>query len=167
MLIRKLEQNEYDLIRNIEYYYESDKEYILKRSGMTFDLDLKDIGHVIKRELSINIEDNYLKEVHINVIEQQGEIIGFIQMGYEEMNKMAVIMNIWVREDKRRDNIGKKLIKSSKGYARYVNSKGVYVEVDSKNYPAINFLIKNGFDITGINEDIINKEVIIGLTSVF
>ncbi|KXZ39107.1 Ribosomal protein S18 acetylase RimI [Alkalithermobacter thermoalcaliphilus JW-YL-7 = DSM 7308] len=171
MIIRRLEEKEYNLIENIDYYYESDKEFLLTKwienNNIHFTLKLNDLENRFKRNLKLQTKDKYLKEIHINVIEQKGEIIGFIQLGFEENSNMAVIMNLWVREDKRRDKVGKKLLKSSKGYARYVNAKGVYAEIDSKNYPAINFLLSNDFNITGINEDILNNQVLIGMTFVF
>lgn len=171
MFIRKLEEQELGLIKDIDYYFESDKYFTMEKSidvsSISFNLKLKDFEKPIKRELYLDLNADYLKEIHFNAIEENEEIIGFIQMGYEEANRMAVIMNIWVKQDKRREGTAKKLMKSSKGYARFVNAKGVYMEVNSKNYPAIKFFLKNGFEITGINETLEQNEIVIGFSSLF
>lgn len=171
MFIRKLEKDEFKLIENVDYYFESNKYFSIDKKvdseGINFSLTLNDFDNTFKQNLYLDLNAEYLKEIHINVIEENEEVVGFIQMGYEEVNKMAVIMNIWVKDDKRRDGIAKKLMKSSKGYARFVHAKGVYMEVSSKNYPAVKFFLKNGFEITGINEMLHNDEIIIGFSSLF
>ncbi len=169
MFIRRLEEKEWEATKEIEYYYESDQYFSLQKNiengSISFNLILKDFNSLFKKTLDLTIGN--LKEIHVNVIEEKEEIIGFIQMGYDEEKKMAQIMNIWVREDKRKEGVGKKLMKSSKGYARYVGAKGVYMKVDARNYPGINFFLKNEFTFTGIKEDLINNEIVIHLSSLF
>ncbi|WP_169904447.1 GNAT family N-acetyltransferase [Clostridium formicaceticum] len=81
------------------------------------------------------------------VIEKEGTTIGYIEMLYDEDRSLLRILNLWVLPQYQRKGIAKKLVKASKGYARFEKAEGIIVEVKSDNNPAIAFFQKEDFKI--------------------
>ncbi|WP_228372450.1 GNAT family N-acetyltransferase [Chryseobacterium daeguense] len=75
---------------------------------------------------------------------------------FREWNNSLFIENILVNENFRGQNIGKLLIKNVNRKARKLQCRIVELETQNTNYPAIQFYLKAGFKITGINTKLYN-----------
>lgn len=95
---------------------------------------------------------------------EQNEFVGFVELN-KEWNQRLRITNIFVKEEKRHDGIGTILMKHAKAYAASQNMRGIVLETQSYNVPAIRFYQKHGFLFLGCdlsafsNEDVKRQEI--------
>jgi GNAT superfamily N-acetyltransferase len=93
------------------------------------------------------------------------EKVGWIELGYDAWNNKMRVWEFLVEEEFRRKGIGTVLMKRAVDVARQKRARMVVLETQSCDVPAINFYLKQGFDLVGFdlaaysNEDIERKEV--------
>jgi ribosomal-protein-alanine N-acetyltransferase len=103
-------------------------------------------------ESSINSMDNiYL------VAEEEGDIIGYC--GLWGTIDEGQITNIAVREDRRGQHVGNKLLETLIEYGREMGLNAFTLEVRTSNEAAINLYHKFNFEDSGIRKDYYQKPV--------
>ncbi|AKL93869.1 acetyltransferase [Clostridium aceticum] len=81
------------------------------------------------------------------VIEQDEVTMGCIEMIYDKVSNFLEIRNLWVLEQYQRRGIARKLVKASKGYARFEKAEGITVIIEESNDNAIQFFLKEDFKV--------------------
>ena len=133
--------------------------------------DLEEIKDVLEKDFDDFWKDNTLKEELLSnysyfitiKLSKTNEILGFA--GFKKTLDTADIMNIVVRKDFRNKKIGKKLLSSLIKKAKEQNIKTIFLEVNSKNLPALKLYENIGFKKIGIrknyykNSDGINMKI--------
>ncbi len=79
-------------------------------------------------------------------------IVGFLDARADLWQNLLWISNLGITKNFRRRGVGKLLLKSATRWAQSQNLCRVMVEVQTKNYPAISFIQKYGFQFCGYNE---------------
>jgi ribosomal protein S18 acetylase RimI-like enzyme len=79
------------------------------------------------------------------------EIIGYVGLRVDPRRHLAWLSTGAVHMDFRRQTIGSQLLKEALAWADRNRLRSVLVEVQTKNFPAIAFLQKNGFFFCGFN----------------
>lgn len=142
----------------------------LKIEKMTIS-DLEEIKDVLEKDFDDFWKVNTLKEELLSnysyfitiKLDKTNEILGFA--GFKKTLDTADIMNIVVRKDFRNKKIGKKLLSSLIKKAKEQNIKTIFLEVNSKNLPALKLYENIGFKKIGIrknyykNSDGINMKI--------
>ena len=142
----------------------------LKIEKMTIS-DLEEIKDILEKDFDDFWKVNTLKEELLSnysyfitiKLDKTNEIIGFA--GFKKTLDTADIMNIVVRKDFRNKKIGKKLLSSLIKKAKEQNIKTIFLEVNSKNLPALKLYENIGFKKIGIrknyykNSDGINMKI--------
>ncbi len=82
----------------------------------------------------------------------EDEIIGFLDAQPWPWQNILWIFNLVVEPRHRRRGFGARLLKSATSWALAQNLGQLMMEVQTKNYPAISFAQKNGFQFCGYNE---------------
>ncbi len=77
--------------------------------------------------------------------------------GYAAMTKQVPQSTVWINDlviakDVRRTGVGGKLLKALANWGRDQQLKWLVLEVQTKNYPAINFCQKHGLKFCGYND---------------
>ena len=133
--------------------------------------DLEEIKDILEKDFDDFWKVNTLKEELLSnysyfitiKLDKTNEIIGFA--GFKKTLDTADIMNIVVRKDFRNKKIGKKLLSSLIKKAKEQNIKTIFLEVNSKNLPALKLYENIGFKKIGIrknyykNSDGINMKI--------
>ena len=133
--------------------------------------DLEEIKDVLEKDFDDFWKDNTLKEELLSnysyfitiKLSKTNEILGFA--GFKKTLDTADIMNIVVRKDFRNKKIGKKLLDSLIQKAKEQDIKTIFLEVNSKNLPALKLYENIGFKKIGIrknyykNSDGINMKI--------
>lgn len=133
--------------------------------------DLEEIKDVLEKDFDDFWKVNTLKEELLSnysyfitiKLDKTNEILGFA--GFKKTLDTADIMNIVVRKDFRNKKIGKKLLSSLIKKAKEQNIKTIFLEVNSKNLPALKLYENIGFKKIGIrknyykNSDGINMKI--------
>ena len=133
--------------------------------------DLEQIKDVLEKDFDDFWKVNTLKEELLSnysyfiaiKLSKTNEILGFA--GFKKTLDTADIMNIVVRKDFRNKKIGKKLLTSLIQKAKEQDIKTIFLEVNSKNLPALKLYENIGFKKIGIrknyykNSDGINMKI--------
>ncbi len=86
------------------------------------------------------------------VAEEEGVIVGYLDMVSPRRLSNGLIQSIVVRPDLRRRGVGSALLRTSLNWAKHNRLQGLCMDVQSRNYPAIQFLHRNGFVYSGYND---------------
>jgi len=103
------------------------------------------------------------------IAERSHELLGLLAARTVEWNRSLWLLDIRVRREVRRSGVGSELMSELKRYARGLPVRGVLVETQTSNVPAIRFYQKHGFIICGFNDhlygndDLENQEVAVYL----
>lgn len=81
-----------------------------------------------------------------------GDVLGLLTWKFVEWNNTVWLADVRVREDRRRQGVGSELLKALKREARALNARGVTVETQIRNVPAVRFYERHGFRISGFND---------------
>lgn len=93
------------------------------------------------------------------------ELVACIETCPEEWSNRLMITELWVHEKLRRKGVGHALMEVAKQQANLEHRRAIILETQSCNVPAINFYMKEGFELIGFdsccysNRDIDRKEV--------
>ena len=79
------------------------------------------------------------------------QVAGVILLNVEEERSVACIENIIVGRQFRRYGIGSLLLSCASDWARKHACWAILLEIQSINYPAIQFYLRNGLEVWGIN----------------
>jgi ribosomal protein S18 acetylase RimI-like enzyme len=83
--------------------------------------------------------------------ETPGDIIGYIGLRVDGPRHVAWITSGGVQLDFRRHGIGTELLKEARRWADRFRLRSIMLELQTKNYPAIEFCQKSGFFFCGYN----------------
>ena len=86
------------------------------------------------------------------VAEESDVIVGYLDMLSPRRLATGLVQSIVVRPDLRRRGVGSALLRMSLNWAKHNRLQGLCMDVQSRNYPAIQFLHKNGFVYSGYND---------------
>lgn len=95
------------------------------------------------------------------------EPVGYVEFAHEEWSRLVRIWHLYVREEFRGQGIGRALIDTVRTAAKHFKARGIILETQSCNAPAIAFYQKLGFSFWGLNtcaysnNDIENRDVFI------
>ena len=109
--------------------------------GILFDL----YRQFYKYESNLIESTNYIKERINNnestifiAISDANEAIGFVQLyetfGSLDLGKIVILYDLYVKEDHRKNNIGRKLMIKSHEYAKKINAKRIQLSTAIDNY---------------------------------
>ena len=99
-----------------------------------------------------------IKEGHSFGAFESHQFVGMIICNARTWNNTLHVETILVSEKPRRKNIGQKLIENVKRHSKVNKFRLVELETQNTNVPAIDFYLKQGFNITGINLKLYNTE---------
>jgi ribosomal protein S18 acetylase RimI-like enzyme len=78
--------------------------------------------------------------------------VGYIQLKENRNTSTAWVTNMMVKEDLRHKGIGTAMILSGQNWASQRNLRRMVIEMQSKNYPAIQLANKLGYEFSGYND---------------
>jgi ribosomal protein S18 acetylase RimI-like enzyme len=98
-----------------------------------------------------DIEESVAEADSTVLAEIEGELEGFASFKYHDWNKRAEIKGIYVRPEFKGRGVGTALITSGMEYAKRNGARGLWLETQNINYPAIRFYMKSGFRFCGFD----------------
>jgi ribosomal protein S18 acetylase RimI-like enzyme len=94
-----------------------------------------------------------------------GEQIGWIELDYEKWNNRMRIWELLIKKEHRGKGIGTRLMKYAIKLAKEKGARMLVLETQSCNVKAIQFYLKNGYELIGFdttaysNQDIEKNEI--------
>jgi ribosomal protein S18 acetylase RimI-like enzyme len=86
------------------------------------------------------------------VAEVDGEVRGYIDLIAQPWQKLCWAPNMAVDKDYRQRGIGRALVRHAHHWAAGRGLRALWVEATTKNYPALCFYQKSGFQFCGFND---------------
>lgn len=169
MNIRQIYAHEYPQGKQVVYTYSSDRYYDVQviKEASEWTISLTEAIHVtpFEKHQKEEIFESYKEGSEVYVAEVDGQEAAVVVIQYMEWNKTLLIHDLYVDRAFKKQGIGSQLMERVKKRAKELGARAVTLETQSSNYPAIQFYVKNGFEIIGIstisytNSDVQNKEV--------
>ncbi|KGR79437.1 GNAT family N-acetyltransferase [Ureibacillus manganicus] len=167
--IRQIYLEEYPVGKKITFQYTSKKYYKVHsektENGWNFSLVEGAFETPFVKEMEEEIFEPYKEgsEVYVAEIEAQEAAVMVIQK--MEWNNTLLVHDLYVKPDFKNSGIGTRLIEQAKSRAIELGVRLIALETQTSNFPAIQFYLKNGFEVIGFNtmsytnDDVKNKEV--------
>jgi ribosomal protein S18 acetylase RimI-like enzyme len=95
------------------------------------------------------------------------ELAGFMTVKFESWNRRTWITHLYMEPKFRGIGIGKSLVGEALDYARSIDARGVWLETQNFNYPAIQFYKKLGFRFCGFDRSLYDPTVVPGETAIY
>lgn len=151
--------------KELVFHYVSEAVYEIEKHGFCVSFQRKLRKKKVEKVFVDVLLSDWLENPELYRIEENGIILGFLELSKESWNNRLRISNLWVDEACRHQGIGSKLMAFALKRAKDMQVRAVVLETQSCNDVAISFYLKCGFDMIGFdimsysNEDIENKEV--------
>jgi ribosomal protein S18 acetylase RimI-like enzyme len=138
----------------IDNSYTTDRIYRVHREALAFRLEVATVNPPIHKSYGWDQAD--VEEVrpmkHVVVADQGGRLVSLVAAHLSEWNRRVQIERLYVAVDWRGRGIGRALVDSVVGFARASGAWCVWVETQNINYPAIQFYLRYGFRLVGLDE---------------
>lgn len=167
MEIQLLKKKDYkgfvlDFKYKTNFYYD-----VVRDQGDIFSIKLvkKPFEKEMTKGFSGMLYENYFEDAKAYALRDENQVYGYLETDNEIWNNRMRISQILILDDYRRKGYGSLLLNKAKDIAKENNFREIILETQTCNYNAINFYIKNGFTVNGIdlsdytNDDVENKEV--------
>lgn len=169
MIIRQIHQKDYPAGKKVLYTYSTDRYYDVKvkkeASGWTMSLTEAVREAPFEKHQKEEIFESYKEGSEVYVAEVEGQEAAILVIQFMEWNQTVLIHDLYVDATYKKRGLGSRLIERAKERAHELGARAVTLETQTSNYPAIQFYLKNGFELIGFNTisytntDVQNKEV--------
>ena len=169
--IAVLSFNEAVAVDIISSGYTTTTVYKLERSehpsGVRWELAARELSHhFIKRyddgDLKAMIESyadtTRTEDISFLAARRGGVVAGMLAYQRLHWNNSLWLLDIRVREEGRRSGAGTELVKALQFSCGLRGYRGISVETQINNYPAIQFYLRQGFQIVGFNETLYTND---------
>jgi len=167
MQITLLDKKEYKGF-NLEFKYTTKFYYdIINDSKEIFSIKLikKQFEKELHKGFTGKLYQDYFEDASAFCIHNSEDIFGYLEVDRETWNNRLRITQLLILDKFRRNGCGTLLINKAKEIAKKEKFREIILETQSCNYKAIEFYIKNGFIVNGIdlscysNDDVTKNEV--------
>lgn len=167
--IRRIDQKNYPMGKKVSYHYTSEKYYKIQMesssNGWNISLTEEVFEIPFEKNLEEEIFDSHKEGSEVYVSESNGEETGTIVIQHMEWNNTLLIHDLYVDKRFKRKGLGSALVAIAQKRAREMGVRMIVLETQTSNYPAIQFYLKEGFQMVGFNlnsysnEDLEKNEV--------
>ena len=143
--------------------FETDRVFRLHKAGpnpLSWTLEAASAGGSFRKEYDTGKLDDWIEQyeeevprsaIHFVIAENPGPV-GLLTWATVEWNETIRLIDIRVAPEARRQGVGSALVLHLLGEAGRLRARGISVETQINNFPAIQFYKRNGFSIVGFNE---------------
>lgn len=138
--------------RKIEFRYITEKYYDIEISeSFKYEFILKDFNSPMEKRFTSRLLEDWLENPVLFGAFEENKLIGILELSHEKWNNRLRISNIHIESDYRKLGIGSKLMDIAIQNCREIEARGIVLETQSCNYPAISFYRKCGFELIGFD----------------
>lgn len=145
-----------EAIGRLDISYSTDRIYRVRRAGLAFRLDEERIDPPVTKTYprpALDLSDGLL------VACTGGQIVGYGELRFESWNDRAVIEHLYVSATCRGRGAGRSLIDAlAERAARHPSARCLWLETQNVNYPAVQFYLRMGFRLCGLDQTLYRPE---------
>lgn len=153
--IRQIYQKDYPTGKKVFYKYMSDKYYEIhterKINGWSFSVTEERFTVPFGKKFEEEIFEPYKEGSEVYLADLNGEEAAIMVVQKMEWNNTLLIHDLYVDDRFKRNRLGRSLIEVAKKRATELGVRSITLETQTSNYPAIQFYLKNGFELIGFN----------------
>lgn len=157
--IRPVKEDDIQSIVEIEHNYSS--EFVwqmdIKQGNGEVNISFREVR--LPRSTQVSYPKQYKELINhwtdcdgLLIAEIKGLIVGYVSLSQTPALKTTWVSNIAVMKRYRRQGIGSALILAAQEWTRQKTRGRLILEMQPKNYPAIQMAKKLGFDLCGYND---------------
>lgn len=150
VVVRPSESSDLDGLAALDIAYCTDRIYQIRRDGLAFWLSVQRVDPAIGKSYpgsAIALSDRLL------VACMDDEVVGYGELEFEAWNGRARIEQLYVSSRFRGRGAGRALIDALAERARREPSaRCLWLETQNVNYPAVQFYLRMGFRLCGLDE---------------
>jgi len=162
--LEKTEYKHYPLLFQYQTYgyYDVDRN---PNGLFSIRLIRKSFGKVINKEFTDHLFQDYLENPSAFALRDGNKLIGYLEVARETWHKRLRVTNILIQPEYRGQGYGSTLMHLAKKIGQEEGMRELILETQSCNIKAIDFYLKHGFTVVGIdlsaytNQDVESKEV--------
>ena len=152
----------------LHFQYLTDSSYDVQRDSkglFTITLVKKPLGKLIQKEFTGHLYDDHLENPTAFALIHDEQTIGYLEIDRYEWNNRLRVTELLILPDFRGQGAGTLLMNHAKQVAQAEHYREIILETQTCNTRAIDFYLKQGFAVNGIdlscytNADIENHEV--------
>ena len=168
-MINEIFEKDFPDNKDVLFTYKSTK-YLdlvkrLSKDGWSFEFKTRIFNVPYEKKSTVKLFDSAKTNTRYFVyLNQNGHEIGIISVGHLKWYNLCRIWDIYVQASFQNLGIGTELMNNAEKLAVLWNCRAMILEVQSCNFPAIHFYLKNGFNLSGFdsinytNDDVSNHE---------
>jgi ribosomal protein S18 acetylase RimI-like enzyme len=163
--IRSFSSVDVEVLRQIEHEYQTDHVWQMERSFEPGDFSFRFREIRLPRVIRVEMPKvfNWDDEDHFTsmkglVAELQDVPVGYLLFNVIQDTRTAWVVELNIKKRHRRQGIGSALMLAAQHWAASNKLKRIVLEMQSKNYPAIRFAQKLGFEFSGYNDHYYNNQ---------
>jgi GNAT superfamily N-acetyltransferase len=148
-----------------DYFY--DVEYRETPAGFSWSLIRRPASPPIRRESKWRPFEQHTLRPRGYIALSGDAPVGYAEFENQEWNRLIRVWHFYVRDSERRTGIGMALMAEIEQAARHFKARGIILETQTSNAPAITFYSKMGFEPWGLNtahysnNDVANRDVLL------
>jgi ribosomal protein S18 acetylase RimI-like enzyme len=169
--IRSLTLSDVRAVAPIPSEFATDRVYTLRRSGhdddLSWTLHAEALKEPFRKRYDTGDPDEWLESyadtgplaaLSFDAATSDGTVLGLITYRLERWNNSIWLMDVRVRPAARRLGVGSALVRHLQDTARRKKVRGISVETQINNVPAIRFYRKHAFEIAGFNDHLYEND---------
>ena len=167
--IREIDaERDHLLLERFDGSFTTDRIYVLSIEGLSARFEEKILDRAITKRYDLSGMRAAVDESSLALAAGDGTAIeGLITVKFERWNRRLWITHLYVGPSKRGAGIGSRLIAEAERFARRSGARGMWLETQNFNYPAIQFYLRRGFRFCGFDESLYDPEVVPGETAIY
>ena len=149
-----------------DYYYDVALQSKEKDSGWTVTFQKTPFKQPFIKYIEDKVFKSYKENAeYYSAVNYAGKEIGLLCVGKQTWNNLLRVWDLYIDNNFQRRGLGTQLLQFAGERAKILKVRGIILECQSSNYPAIQFYQTNGFVLTGFdlicysNTDIEKHEV--------
>ncbi len=142
-----------------------DVSVVHEKGSWRIELAQKPLEQPLEKGFIGTLFEEHIGEPRAFAAVLNGEQVGWVELGYEKWNNRMRVWEFLVKDEYRRMGIGTLLMSHAIRTAKEKGARMLVLETQSCNVAAINFYLKQGFNLIGFdsaaysNADVEKKEV--------
>jgi ribosomal protein S18 acetylase RimI-like enzyme len=151
-------------IELVDTSFSCDRIYRLTRDGLGLHLREEEVRPPARKAYA---SPPLAGQEGVFVVEDDGEVIGFGQVEYEAWNRRARIAHLYVSAPHRGRGAGTALLQALARRASSWEARCIWLETQNVNYPAVQFYLRQGFRLCGLDETLYDPQALPGEVALF